>query len=154
MRRGRAWKKRARRTACVSLPLWARIPRVYIWNNELERAKDAICEWPLRLSFHTSRCIAPRKHYHVCICDRRKDKTTSTTLHRSKLAFESSEAETYLQAVSPKHQTVLAKLELPHFIETAFVQACKQGYSGSGNSPPWIAPHTLEYLRCIAGTVL
>ncbi len=44
MRRGRAWKKRARRTATASLPLWARIPRVYIWNNELERAKDAICE--------------------------------------------------------------------------------------------------------------
>ncbi len=27
-----------------------------------------------------------------------------------------------LQAVSQKHQTVLAKLELPHFIETVFVQ--------------------------------
>ncbi len=49
MRRGRAWKKRARRTATASLPLWARIPRVYIWNNELERAKDAICERPLNL---------------------------------------------------------------------------------------------------------
>ncbi len=36
MRRGRAWKKRAR------------IPRVYIWNNELKRAKDAICERPLK----------------------------------------------------------------------------------------------------------
>ncbi len=47
MRRGRAWKKRARRTTTASLPLWARIPRVYIWNNELERAKDAICERPL-----------------------------------------------------------------------------------------------------------
>ncbi len=47
MRRGRAWKKRARRTATASLPLWACIPRVYIWNNELERAKDAICERPL-----------------------------------------------------------------------------------------------------------
>ncbi len=34
-----------------------------------------------------------------------------------------------LQAVSQKRQTVLAKLELSHFIETAFVQACKQGYS-------------------------
>ncbi len=32
----------------ASLPLWARIPRVYIWNNELERAKDAICERPLK----------------------------------------------------------------------------------------------------------
>ncbi len=31
----------------ASLPLWARIPCVYIWNNELERAKDAICERPL-----------------------------------------------------------------------------------------------------------
>ncbi len=42
------WKKRARRTATASLPLWARIPRVYIWNNELKRAKDAICERPLK----------------------------------------------------------------------------------------------------------
>ncbi len=42
MRRGRAWKKTS-----ASLPLWARIPRVYIWNNEFERAKDAICERPL-----------------------------------------------------------------------------------------------------------
>ncbi len=32
----------------ASLPLWARIPRVYIWNNELKRAKDAICEQPLK----------------------------------------------------------------------------------------------------------
>ncbi len=53
MRRGRAWKKRARRTATASLPLWARIPRVYIWNNEFERAKDAICERPLILSIRT-----------------------------------------------------------------------------------------------------
>ncbi len=30
----------------ASLPLWARIPRVYIWNNELECANDAICERP------------------------------------------------------------------------------------------------------------
>ncbi len=60
--------------------------------------------------------------------------TTSTTLHCSKLAFESSVANslnirTYLQAVSQKRQTVLAKLELPHFIETAFVQASIVGYS-------------------------
>ncbi len=47
MRRGRAWKKRAHCNATASLPLWACIPRVYIWNNELERAKDAICERPL-----------------------------------------------------------------------------------------------------------
>ncbi len=33
----------------ASLPLWAHIPRVYIWNNELERANDAICERPLTL---------------------------------------------------------------------------------------------------------
>ncbi len=40
--RGRAWKKTS-----ASLPLCASIPRVYIWNNELERAKDAIFKWPL-----------------------------------------------------------------------------------------------------------
>ncbi len=28
----------------------------------------------LILSFNASRCIAPRKHYHVCICDRRNEK--------------------------------------------------------------------------------
>ncbi len=47
--------------------------------------------------------------------------------------FESSVAnslnkKTYLQAVSQKRQTVLAKLELPHFIETAFEQQLA-GYS-------------------------
>ncbi len=52
---------------------------------------------------------------------------TSTTLHSSKLVFESSVAhslnkKTYLQAVSQKCQTV-------HFIETAFVQASIVGYS-------------------------
>ncbi len=26
------------------------------------------------LSFYASRCIRPRKHYHVCICDLRNDK--------------------------------------------------------------------------------
>ncbi len=31
--------------------------------------------------------------------------------------------KTYLQAVSQKRQTVLAKLELSHFIETAFVHS-------------------------------
>ncbi len=53
-----------------------------------------------------SRCIVPHKHYHVCICDRRNtnNKHYST---RSKLTFDSSEAESCLQAVS---QT-LAKLE-------------------------------------------
>ncbi len=37
--------------------------------------------------------------------------------------------KSYLQAVSQKRQTVLTKLELPHFIETAFVQASIIGYS-------------------------
>ncbi len=50
-------------------------------------------------------------------------------LHCSKNAFESSVVEKYLQAVSQKRQTVLAKLELPHFIERAFVQASIVGYS-------------------------
>ncbi len=57
---------------------------------------------------------------------------TNTTLHCLKLMFESSVAnslnmKTYLQVVSQKRQTVLAKLELPHFIETAFVdsQRCR-----------------------------
>ncbi len=41
--------------------------------------------------------------------------------------YESSVAnslnkKTYLQAVSLKRQTVLEKLELPHFIETVFEQ--------------------------------
>ncbi len=39
---------RTRLEKTASLPLWARIPRVYIWNNELKRAKDAICERPLK----------------------------------------------------------------------------------------------------------
>ncbi len=43
--------------------------------------------------------------------------------------FKSPVAETYLQTVSQKCQTVLAKLELPHFIETAFVQASIVDYS-------------------------
>ena len=56
-----------------------------------------------------------------------KQQTTSATLHCSKLMFESSVAnslniKTYLQAVSQKRQTVLSKLELPHFIETTFVR--------------------------------
>ena len=55
-----------------------------------------------------------------------KRQTTSATLHCSKLVFESSVAnplnmKTYLQTVSQKRQTVLAKFELPNFIETAVV---------------------------------
>ncbi len=66
MRRGRAWKKRARRTATASLPLWVRIPRVYIWNNELERAKDAICERAL------SRLLSKRSRGTVTVTWRRR----------------------------------------------------------------------------------
>ncbi len=29
-----------------NLLLWARLPRIYIWNNELKHAKDATCEGP------------------------------------------------------------------------------------------------------------
>ncbi len=52
----------------------------------------------------------------------------SATLQSSKFAFESSVVDslnmkTYLQAVSQKCQTVLANLELPHFIETALVHS-------------------------------
>ncbi len=65
--------------------------------------------------------------------------TTVLTIHYStllKTQFESSVAETYLQAVSQKCQTVLAKLELPHFIETVFVYSWQATLPGSGNSPP------------------
>ncbi len=45
--------------------------------------------------------------------------------------------KTYLQAVSQKRQTVLANLELPHFIETAFEQHLELYATSpdSGNSP-------------------
>ncbi len=51
---------------------------------------------------------------------------TTSTIRSSKLTFESSVAnsfnkKTLLHAVSQKRQTVLAKLKLPHFIETALV---------------------------------
>ncbi len=42
-----AARTRLKKTS-ASLPLW-RILRFYIWNNELERAKYAICERPLNL---------------------------------------------------------------------------------------------------------
>ncbi len=38
----------------------------------------------------------------------------------AKLSFESSLAETYLQAVSQKRQTVLAKFEFSHFIDISW----------------------------------
>ncbi len=51
--------------------------------------------------------------------------TTSTTLHCSKLAFESSVAETYFQAV-----TVLGKLEFAHFIVFTAIHTVRiEGYS-------------------------
>ncbi len=71
-----------------------------------------------------SRCITPQKHYHVCICERRSDKQAlHYTAHNSHLnnRANSLNMKTYLQAASHKRQTVLAKLELPHFLETAFV---------------------------------
>ncbi len=71
------------------------------------------------------RCIAPRKHYHVCICDQTNNKRYSTQL-KTRVWIVSGKffnKKTYLQAVSQKRQTVLAKLLLPHFIETAFVHS-------------------------------
>ncbi len=70
MRRGRAWKKRARRTATASLPLWACIPRVYIWNNEFERAKDVICERPPRQPLVFTCCLR-----RLSVCARRHAET-------------------------------------------------------------------------------
>ncbi len=78
-----------------------------------------------------SRCIAPRKHYHVCICDRRNDNNLRYSTLWSTSVANSLNKKTYLQAVSQKHQTVLATLDLPHFIETA-----GRILPGSGNSPP------------------
>ncbi len=46
--------------ACIhlmkNLLLWARLTRIYIWNNELKRAKDATCEWTL--CYHNTECNA------------------------------------------------------------------------------------------------
>ncbi len=68
------------------------------------------------------------KYYHVCICDRRNDKQQALlyTAQNSRLNRHLHillNKKTYLQAVSQKRQTVLAKLELPHFKETAFVHS-------------------------------
>ncbi len=44
-------------------------------NNKTHYKRGMCCiQWGLILSFYMSHCIAPRKHYHVCVCDRRKDK--------------------------------------------------------------------------------
>ncbi len=46
--------------ACIyfmkNLLLWARLPHIYIWNNELKRAKDATCE--RTLCYHKTECDA------------------------------------------------------------------------------------------------
>ncbi len=39
-----------------NLLLWARLPHIYIWNNELKRAKDATCE--RILCYHKPECDA------------------------------------------------------------------------------------------------
>ncbi len=39
-----------------NLLLWARLPHIYIWNNELKRAKDATCE--PTLCYHKTECDA------------------------------------------------------------------------------------------------
>ncbi len=72
---------------------------------------------------------------NMTICDRRNDK--QALLYTAQYSRLNSHMKPYLQAVSQKHHTVLAKLELPHFIETVFVHRSIVGYSlqGSGNSP-------------------
>ncbi len=87
--------------------------------------------------------------------------TTSITLQCSKLEFDSSVAnslnkKTYLQAVSQKHQTVLVTLELPHFIEIAFIQASIVGYSSrfKKQSSVKCAAHCLIFVLNCSGTVL
>ncbi len=46
--------------ACIylmkNLLLWARLPHIYIWNNELKRAKDVTCE--RTLCYHKTECVA------------------------------------------------------------------------------------------------
>ncbi len=75
------------------------------------------------------RCIAPCKHYHLCICDWRNNKqytAKNSRLNRQCKIYLNK--KTYLQTVSQKRQTVLVKLELLHFIEIVFVQASILGY--------------------------
>ncbi len=85
--------------------------------------------------------------------------TTSITLQCSKLEFDSSVAnslnkKTYL--VSQKRQTVLVTLELPHFIEIAFIQASIVGYSSrfKKQSSVKCAAHTPLFVLNCSGTVL
>ncbi len=76
---------------------------------------DIITDYNDLLSFYMSHCIAPRKHYHVCICDQRNAKQHALLYTAQNSTFESSvenslNKKTYLQAVSQKHKPVLAKL--------------------------------------------
>ncbi len=56
--------------------------------------------------------------------------------------------------VSQKHQTVLAKLELPHFIETAFVHSWQATPRFRKQSSVKCAAHTLIFGLNCSGTVL
>ncbi len=59
--------------------------------------------------------VASHKYYHVCICDQRNNKQqallyTAQNSHLTLAVANSLNMKTYLQAVSQKCQTVLAKL--------------------------------------------
>ncbi len=70
----------------------------------------------LRVALH---CIALRKNDHVCICDWRNNKQQALLYTAQNSHLNSQwQKRTYRRQ---KRQTVLAKLELPHFIETDFV---------------------------------
>ncbi len=118
--------------------LWCRVPARRHKNNINEAfvaSSGDIIDY--NDSYGLTRCAVPRR-VNITPCLHlwsEKRQTTSTTLHNSKLSFESPVTNSlnkkmYLH-VSQKRQTVLAKLELPHFIETAFVQASIVGYSFS-----------------------
>ncbi len=76
----------------------------------------------------------------------------------TKLAFESSVAnslnkKTYLHAGSQKRQTVLAKLELPHFIETAFMHSLQSTPRFRKQSSIKCTANTLIFGLNCSGTV-
>ncbi len=100
--------------------LWSHVP-VRRDKNDKKHYKWGICciQWNIITDYKDLYCIFMRR-VNITMSAFVIGKTTSTTLHCSKLVFESSVTETYLQAVSQKHQTLLAKLELLHFIETVF----------------------------------
>ncbi len=85
--------------------------------------------------------------------------TTNSTLHCSKLAFQSSVANSlnknmYFQAEIQKSQTILAKLELRHFIETAFEHSCQAPPRFRKQSSVKCSAHTLIFGLNCSGTVL